>query len=151
MSLYVEGLLVHSVAFSAVPRSSISAAFNARLTPRNRAHFVFTTYAGPYASLTTVLNCDISPRSSPDVVLGLDWVSMIRESLLRAGHRLDPSFDPWALFTSAGASQTPFTPLPSHDSLQPQATQVPFVPATATASNYSPCSIVPFLSSLILC
>ncbi|KAJ7027227.1 hypothetical protein C8F04DRAFT_1294746 [Mycena alexandri] len=101
MSLYVEGLLVPSVAFSAVPHSSLSAAFHARLPSRsNHPHFVFTTVAGPYCSLSTVLSCNISSNGNTDVVLGLDWASMIRESLTRDGHRLDHSFDPWVIFTS---------------------------------------------------
>ncbi|KAJ7018067.1 hypothetical protein C8F04DRAFT_1153176 [Mycena alexandri] len=102
MSLYVEGLLAPSVAFSAVPRTSISATFAACLPPRRYAHFGFTTVAG-LASLSTVLSCEISDRGGTDVVLGLDWASMIRESLLRNGYRLDHTFDPWAYFASCAS------------------------------------------------
>ncbi|KAJ7763353.1 hypothetical protein B0H16DRAFT_1718593 [Mycena metata] len=109
MSLYVEGLRAASVAFSAVPRSSISANFAACLPPRRSSYFGFTTVAGPYASLSTVLYCDISGHGSTDVVLGLDWASMIRENLLREGHRLDHTFDPWAYFISVRNC-----PLPLH-------------------------------------
>ncbi|KAJ7035356.1 hypothetical protein C8F04DRAFT_1259162 [Mycena alexandri] len=99
MSLYVDGVLASSVGFSAVPRSSISRAFISRLPHCFPPNFGVTFVAGPYASLSTVLQCKISPIDSTDFVLGLDWVSMVREHLLRNGYRLDDSFDPWAFFT----------------------------------------------------
>ncbi|KAJ7032085.1 hypothetical protein C8F04DRAFT_1262250 [Mycena alexandri] len=104
MSLYVDGVLASSVGFSAVPRSSISHAFISRLPHCFPPNFGVTFVAGPYASLSTVLQCKISPIDSTDFVLGLDWVSMVHEHLLRNGYRLDDSFDPWAFFTQAGRS-----------------------------------------------
>ncbi|KAJ7723256.1 hypothetical protein B0H16DRAFT_1472953 [Mycena metata] len=96
MSLYVDGVLASSVGFSAVPQSTISRTFLSRLPPRHSFYFGITS---AYAFLSTVLQCEISPLNSTDFVLGLDWVSMIREHLLRNGYRLDDSFGPWAFFT----------------------------------------------------
>ncbi|KAJ7778935.1 hypothetical protein B0H16DRAFT_1878578 [Mycena metata] len=94
-------VLASSVGFSAVPQSTISRTFLSRLPPRHSSYFGITSVAGPYASLSTVLQCEISPLDSTDFVLGLDWVSMICEHLLRNDYRLDDSFDPWAFFTQA--------------------------------------------------
>ncbi|KAJ7017424.1 hypothetical protein C8F04DRAFT_1279533 [Mycena alexandri] len=76
MSLYIDGVLASSVGFSPVPRSSISRAFLSRIPARYSSQFGVTTVAGPFASLSTILHCELSATDSTDFVLGLDWVSM---------------------------------------------------------------------------
>ncbi|KAJ7030870.1 hypothetical protein C8F04DRAFT_1263352 [Mycena alexandri] len=114
MSLFVEGILASSVAFSRVPRTSVSAAFHSRLPPSGRLGLLFTTGAGPYGSLSTVLNCEVVVGAHSDVVLGLDWAAMIRETLVRDGHRLDDTFSAWDFFTFGKTLKSLLHLTPSH-------------------------------------
>ncbi|KAJ6597761.1 hypothetical protein DFH09DRAFT_1304528 [Mycena vulgaris] len=94
MSLFVEGRSVASFTFSGFPRIQIPTAFSQTLINPN-GHLLFTAVVPPQGSFSSLLDCIVSSAPSHDVVLGLDWSSQIRESLISLEFRIGSSFDAW--------------------------------------------------------
>ncbi|KAJ7432823.1 hypothetical protein FB451DRAFT_1420278 [Mycena latifolia] len=69
-------------------------------------------------SFSTVIQCDVGPDVTTDVVLGLDWAALVREHLGYQGFLLDSSFNAWGFFSSEPAATSGF-PMPSGSSAQP--------------------------------
>ncbi|KAF7344643.1 hypothetical protein MVEN_01624500 [Mycena venus] len=100
MSLCVNGVSCLAVIRSMALRTAVSSVFLASLPLRSRDGEAITVNAGD-ESLTVVLRCstfDPGPRD-PDLVLGLDWKSGIRDLLLFMGRALPPAFDPFEFYS----------------------------------------------------
>ncbi|KAJ7482724.1 hypothetical protein FB451DRAFT_1442359 [Mycena latifolia] len=100
MSLFVEGVHAPSVTFSGAPHSVLSSAFVHGLQgSRTSNWFLVTTVVPPHGPLSFLVDCSVDSFASHDVVLGLDWVGYLRESLQDGlGLRLYRTFNAWLYF-----------------------------------------------------
>ncbi|KAJ7430477.1 hypothetical protein B0H11DRAFT_1942949 [Mycena galericulata] len=81
MSIYINGFLAPSAAYSGSP---LSASFAARLPPVANSQFVVTVNTGSHGLRSMLLTChDVSSNESHSVVLGEDWAGYLRYSLAR--------------------------------------------------------------------
>ncbi|KAJ6471180.1 hypothetical protein DFH09DRAFT_1344267 [Mycena vulgaris] len=94
MSLFVEGIAVPRFTFSPLPRTVVSNAFFRTLHSSN-TDLLITTLVPTNGPSSSLIHCLVSPDASHDVVLGLDWASLLRDSLILLGFRIDSSFDAW--------------------------------------------------------
>ncbi|KAJ6502846.1 hypothetical protein C8R47DRAFT_1106949 [Mycena vitilis] len=98
MSLSVAGVPVLSVLFNPVAVTVVSPLFYQRLGPVDPAQLLFVTTVPGFPPFPSVVACAALP-APVDVVLGLDWASHVRETLIRYEYRLDRSFNAWTFFT----------------------------------------------------
>ncbi|KAJ6546725.1 hypothetical protein DFH09DRAFT_1506446 [Mycena vulgaris] len=100
MSLFIQGLPIQSVTFTAIPRTLLSGSLVSQLpAPRASAH-LFTSTAGTWGPFSFPLVCSQSFGATHDVILGYDWAASFRDCLLHSGLRLPGSFDSWAFFST---------------------------------------------------
>jgi hypothetical protein len=95
MSVLVEGVRVSTASFSSIERTHLSLPFFRTLVnPRNH-RLLFTTDVPGYGPISAVLEAQVDSTVSDDIVLGRDWATYLRESLIVLGFRLDDSFNGW--------------------------------------------------------
>lgn len=96
MPVLLDGLQVPSVSFSLVPLSVLSSQFRNLLPSNSRApSLLVTTLAGHHNAISFPIAFQTVENASTDVVLGLDWAALLRDSLLGLGYCLDSTFDAW--------------------------------------------------------
>ncbi|KAJ7153083.1 hypothetical protein C8R43DRAFT_950487 [Mycena crocata] len=99
MSLFVEGIHVPSVSFSRNPVTLLSSRLFGSLQQPSGSPVLITTAVPGYPSSSVPLVIAVSNSASHDVVLGLDWASSLRESLLFLDIRVGHTFDAWDFFS----------------------------------------------------
>ncbi|KAJ7672933.1 hypothetical protein B0H17DRAFT_1335113, partial [Mycena rosella] len=116
MSLVVDGVSVTSISYASSPRTALSPSFISKLPHGSLCPLLFTSAAPDIDSASFLLDCVCLETSSHDVVLGSDWASYFRESLIASGKYVSHGFDAWMFFSSrligtstVVSSQTPAT------------------------------------------
>ncbi|KAJ7661796.1 hypothetical protein B0H17DRAFT_1337126 [Mycena rosella] len=116
MSLVVDGVSVTSISYASSPRTALSLSFISKLPHGSLCPPLFTSAAPDIDSASFLLDCVCLETSSHDVVLGSDWASYFRESLIASGKYVSHGFDAWMFFSSrligtstVVSSQTPAT------------------------------------------
>ncbi|KAJ6573125.1 hypothetical protein DFH09DRAFT_1362239 [Mycena vulgaris] len=61
----------------------------------SNAGLLTTTLVPTNDPSSSLIHCLVSPDASHDVVLGFDWASLLRDSFISLGFRIDSSFDAW--------------------------------------------------------
>jgi hypothetical protein len=100
MSLLIEGRQPRSVSYSGAARTVISPAFAGTLSRPPPGPFLVTVSAGISGPLSFVLECSVAQGLAYDIVLGVDWSALFRDSLISSGARVPDTFDGWAFYSS---------------------------------------------------
>ncbi|KAJ6573090.1 hypothetical protein DFH09DRAFT_1079248 [Mycena vulgaris] len=96
MSILINSHSVSSVSYShSTARTTLSINLALSLGPACDSVFLLTSCTARFGNFSASIVCDVSPHTPPALVLGRDWASLLRDSLLSSGVRVGDTFDVW--------------------------------------------------------